>query len=97
MVTAVDVLVVLLVVLTVTARLGPAGWLAGVAFAVIGWAALADGLRRYDVRSFGAAGRFALARAVLVGGVDGARRGDHRPPAGPGGGDRRPRRGSCWP
>jgi len=69
MITAVDVLVVLLVVLTVAARLGPAGWLAGVAFGAIGWAALADGLRRSDVRSFGVVGRFALARAVLVGGV----------------------------
>jgi len=67
MVTAVDALVILLVLLTVTVRLGPAGWLAGIAFAVIGWAVLTEGLRRFDVTSFGPAGRFVLARAVVVG------------------------------
>lgn len=66
LVTAVDVLVVLLVVLTVAARLGPAGWLAGVAYAVIGWAVLTDGLRRFDEWTLDAS---TLARAVLVGGV----------------------------
>jgi hypothetical protein len=69
MVTAVDVLVILLVGLAMTTGLGPAGWLAGTAYAVIGWAALADGLRRSGVRSFGPAGRAALAKAALVGGV----------------------------
>lgn len=69
MVTAVDALVILLVLLTVTVKLGPAGWLAGIAFAVIGWAVLADALRRFDVRSFGPAGRVVLARAVVVGGL----------------------------
>ena len=69
MVTAVDGLVVVLVVLAMTTGLGPAGWLAGTAYAVIGWAALADGLRRSDTGSFGPAGRVALAKAALVGGV----------------------------
>lgn len=69
MVTAVEALVILLVVLTVAVRLGPAGWLAGVAFCVIGWVALADGRRRFDAQAFGVAGRFALARATVVGGV----------------------------
>jgi hypothetical protein len=69
MVTAVDALVIVLVLLTVTVRLGPAGWLAGLAFAVVGWAVLTEALGRFDTRSFGPAGRLVLARAVLVGGV----------------------------
>ena len=69
MVTAVDALVILLVVLTVTAGLGPVGWLAGIAFAVVGWAVLAEGLRRVGISTFGPADRVTLARAVLVGGV----------------------------
>lgn len=69
MVTALDALVIVLVVLTVAIKLGPAGWLAGVAFAVIGWAALVDGLSRYEVRTFGSVGRVTLARGVLVGGL----------------------------
>jgi hypothetical protein len=63
---AVGGLVVVLVVLTVAVRLGPAGWLGGVAFAVVGWAVVTDGLRRFDERVLDAA---TLARAVLVGGV----------------------------
>ena len=69
MITAADALVILLVVLTVGPGLGPAGWLAGVAFGVVGWAVLADGLRRSGEESFGPADRITLARAVLVGGV----------------------------
>jgi hypothetical protein len=69
MVTAVDALVVLLVVLTVAVKLGPAGWLAGVAFAVVGWAVLTDARQRYDEQTFDVAGRFVLGRSVLVGGV----------------------------
>jgi hypothetical protein len=69
MVTAVDALVILLVVLTVATGLGPAGWLAGVAFAVLGWAVLTEALRRAGETSFGPAGRLTLARSVLVGAV----------------------------
>lgn len=66
LVTAVDVLVVLLVVLTVAVKLGPAGWLAGVAYAVVGWAVLTDAVRRFDEKTLDAV---VMARAVLVGGV----------------------------
>ena len=66
LITAVDAVVVVLVVLTVAVRLGPAGWLAGVAYAVLGWAVLTDGLRRFDQPSLDPV---ILARAVLVGGV----------------------------
>jgi len=66
LVTAVDVLVVLLVVLTVTVRMGPSGWLAGVAYMVVGWAVVTDGLRRLDERTLDAS---ILASAVLAGGV----------------------------
>lgn len=69
MVTAVDALVILLVVLTVATGLGPAGWIAGIAFAVLGWAVLTESLRRSDETTFGSAGRLTLARSVLVGGV----------------------------
>jgi hypothetical protein len=69
MLTAVEALVILLVVLTAAIGLGPAGWLAGLAFAVLGWAALADGRRRFGEPPFTPAGRMTLARAVLVGGV----------------------------
>jgi hypothetical protein len=69
MMIAAGTLVVLLVALTVIARIGPAGWLAGIAFGVVGWAVLTDALRRADVSTFGPAERFTLARAVVVGGV----------------------------
>ncbi|HEX6354708.1 sulfatase-like hydrolase/transferase [Actinophytocola sp.] len=64
-----EAVLILLVGLTVATGLGPAGWLAGLAFAVLGWAALTDGLRRFEARSFTPAGRLTLGRAVLVGGV----------------------------
>jgi hypothetical protein len=66
MMTAADALVILLVVLTVVAGIGPAGWLAGLGFCVVGWAALTEGLHG---STLGAAERLTLARAVLVGGV----------------------------
>ncbi|WP_133900574.1 CDP-alcohol phosphatidyltransferase [Actinophytocola oryzae] len=64
-----DVLIVLFVVLTVAVRLGPAGWLAGIAYAVLGWAVLADGIQRYGIERLDTASRVTLARAVAVGGV----------------------------
>ena len=66
MVTAVDALVILLVVLAVSVGLGPAGWLAGIGFAVVGWAVLAEGRAGEPFESHG---RVVLARAVLVGGL----------------------------
>jgi hypothetical protein len=69
LVTALDVLVIMLIVLTVAVGLGPAGWLTGLAFAVIGWAVLTDAMQRAGEPSFSANGRVVLARAVLVGGV----------------------------
>ncbi len=61
--------VLLLVALTMTVGLGPSGWLTGVAYLVIGTAAITTGLRRFGVRSFGPADLVTLARAVLIGGV----------------------------
>lgn len=62
-------LVILLALLTIGTGLGPTGWLAGIAFGVVGWVALTAALRHYDTRSFGPADRITLGRAVLVGGV----------------------------
>lgn len=62
-------LVALLAVLTGVAGLKPPGWLAAVAFAVAGWAVLAEALPRYGVRRFGPADIVTLTRSVLVGGV----------------------------
>jgi phosphatidylglycerophosphate synthase len=62
-------LVALLAALTGIAGLKPPGWLAAVAFAVAGWAVLADALPRYGVRRFGPADIVTLTRSVLVGGV----------------------------
>ncbi|HEY0448673.1 CDP-alcohol phosphatidyltransferase family protein [Actinophytocola sp.] len=61
--------VVLLVALTMAAGLGPAGWLAGIAFATVGVAALTVGLRRFGARSFGPADLVTMTRAILAGGV----------------------------
>ncbi|KOT39864.1 membrane protein [Streptomyces caelestis] len=49
--------------------MGPAGWLTGLAFATATWAVLSRALHRSRLRSFGAANRVTLGRAVLVGGV----------------------------
>ncbi|MEJ8638507.1 CDP-alcohol phosphatidyltransferase family protein [Streptomyces sp. NPDC006475] len=49
--------------------LGLAGWLTGLAFALVTWAVLTRALSRSWLRSFGAANRVTLARATLVGGV----------------------------
>jgi phosphatidylglycerophosphate synthase len=62
-------LVALLALLTRVAGLGPPGWLAGVAFALAGWAVLAEAMPRYETRRFGPADLVTLVRAVLVGGV----------------------------
>ncbi|MEU2213275.1 CDP-alcohol phosphatidyltransferase family protein [Streptomyces hygroscopicus] len=60
---------VLLASLGLAIDLGPAGWLAGLAFAVATWAVLTRALARSWLASFGAANRVTLARATLVGGV----------------------------
>jgi phosphatidylglycerophosphate synthase len=59
----------LLAGLAATVGLGGAGWAAGVAVALLGWAALTRGLTAYGVRVFGPANCVTLTRAVLVGGV----------------------------
>ncbi|MYT33962.1 MULTISPECIES: CDP-alcohol phosphatidyltransferase family protein [unclassified Streptomyces] len=60
---------VLLAVLCRAVGLGPAGWLAGVAFAAVTGSVLARAVRGSWQRSFGPANRVTLARATLVGGV----------------------------
>jgi len=77
--------VALLVVLSLVIGLGPAGWLTGIAFTVIGWAALAVALRQFGMARFGPADLVTLTRAVLVGGVtalvvDAVERADFLPP-----------------
>ncbi|MFB9466561.1 CDP-alcohol phosphatidyltransferase family protein [Streptomyces cinereospinus] len=59
----------LLALLGSVTGLGPAGWLAGLAFAVAGWATLSRALRRSGLRPFGPANRVTLGRATLAGGV----------------------------
>jgi phosphatidylglycerophosphate synthase len=49
--------------------LGPVGWLAATAYAVVGWVALSAGLRRSGAGSLGAANRVTLVRATLIVGV----------------------------
>ncbi|MBT2392286.1 CDP-alcohol phosphatidyltransferase family protein [Streptomyces sp. ISL-1] len=61
--------VLLLVLLGTAIGLGPAGWLTGLAFALVTWAVLTRAVHRSWLRSFGAANRVTLARATLVGGV----------------------------
>lgn len=61
--------VVLLAGLAATVGLGPAGWLAGIAYAVVTCAALDCGMRRHAASTLGPADRVTLARAILVGGV----------------------------
>ncbi|WP_203870399.1 CDP-alcohol phosphatidyltransferase family protein [Plantactinospora endophytica] len=60
---------VLLAALGATVGLGPAGWLAGSAYAVVTWLLLGRALRRSGARMLGAANQVTLARATLVGGV----------------------------
>jgi phosphatidylglycerophosphate synthase len=59
---------VLLTVLAVDG-LGVAGWLAGLAYAVLGQLALAVAVRRRRMTRLGAANRVTLTRMILVGGV----------------------------
>jgi phosphatidylglycerophosphate synthase len=66
---AVLALVALLAALTGVAALTPPGWLAALAFAVAGWAVLAEALPRYGVRRFGPADLVTLTRSVLVAAV----------------------------
>ncbi|MFF9220740.1 CDP-alcohol phosphatidyltransferase family protein [Streptomyces viridosporus] len=61
--------VLLLALIGPAIGMGPAGWLTGLAFAVATWAVLSRALHRSRLRSFGAANRVTLGRAVLVGGV----------------------------
>ncbi|MET7711670.1 CDP-alcohol phosphatidyltransferase family protein [Streptomyces sp. NPDC005407] len=59
----------LLALLGTAIGLGPAGWLTGLAFALVTWAVLTRAVHRSWLSSFGAANRVTLARATLVGGV----------------------------
>jgi phosphatidylglycerophosphate synthase len=60
---------VLLAMLWAGVGLGPAGWLAGIAHAVVTWALLSAALHRSALPSLGAANRVTLTRSVLSGGV----------------------------
>lgn len=65
-------LVIQLAVLALLATgvgLGPGGWLAGTAYAVVTWALLGQGLLRPPVAGWGPADTVTLIRATLVGGV----------------------------
>jgi phosphatidylglycerophosphate synthase len=77
--------IILLALLWQGVGLGPAGWLAGIAYALVVWACLGAALRRTRSRALGAANRVTLARSLLVGGVS-ALVADHvaRDTAGPG-------------
>src|SRR5690348_2483047 len=61
--------VLLLTALTATVGLGPAGWVAGLASAVLVDVTLAHGLIRDPTGRLGPAGRVTLARATLALGV----------------------------
>jgi phosphatidylglycerophosphate synthase len=61
--------ILLLVLLGAAIGLGPAGWLTGLAFALVTWAVLTRAVHRSWLSSFGPANRVTLARATLVGGV----------------------------
>jgi phosphatidylglycerophosphate synthase len=61
--------VALFVALFLYSGLGPTAWLTGIAYLVIGSAAITTGLRRYEVTGFGPADLVTMTRAVLVGGV----------------------------
>jgi phosphatidylglycerophosphate synthase len=60
---------VLLAGLAAGVGLGPAGWLAGTAYAVVTWLVLGRALRRSGRHLLGPANQVTLARATLVGGV----------------------------
>jgi phosphatidylglycerophosphate synthase len=60
---------ILLAVLSARVGLGPAGWLAGIAYGVGLWGLLTAATRRAGTRTLGPAGLVTSARAVLVGGV----------------------------
>lgn len=57
----------LLVTLATAVGLGTAGWVTGIAFGVITWAALSRGLYRAGLDTFGPANWVTLSRATLVG------------------------------
>ncbi|MDR3079481.1 MAG: CDP-alcohol phosphatidyltransferase family protein, partial [Streptomyces sp.] len=59
----------LLALLRTVIGMGPAGWLAGLGFALATWAVLTRAVLRCRLRSFGPANRVTLGRAVLVGAV----------------------------
>ena len=56
-------------VLAAGVGLGSAGWLAGISYAVVTWAALTQALERSGARTLGPANAVTLGRATLVGGV----------------------------
>ena len=60
---------VLLVALTATVGVHPAGWLAGMAFAIVLWRLLVTALQRSGRHRLGPADTVTLARSVLIGGV----------------------------
>jgi phosphatidylglycerophosphate synthase len=60
---------ILLAVLSARVGLGPAGWLAGIAYGVGLWGLLTAATRRAGTRTLGPAGLVTSARAVLVGGM----------------------------
>jgi phosphatidylglycerophosphate synthase len=60
---------VLLVVLSTVAGLGPVGWVAGIAYLLGLWAFLSGAARRAGATALGPADIVTLSRAVLVGGV----------------------------
>ncbi|MGH3881067.1 MAG: CDP-alcohol phosphatidyltransferase family protein [Actinophytocola sp.] len=61
--------VVLFMALAMFTGIGPSGMLTGIAYLVIGCAAITTGLRRYGATSFGPADLVTLSRAILIGGV----------------------------
>lgn len=66
---AAGVQLILLALLSAGVGFGPVGWVAGAAYAAVGWAALAIGLHRSRSHTLGVADLVTLSRAVLVGGV----------------------------
>jgi phosphatidylglycerophosphate synthase len=60
---------VLLTALAATVGLSAAGWIAGVAYAIVLWFALSSGLQAAGMRALGPANQITLGRASLVAGV----------------------------
>ena len=58
---------VLLTILATTVDLGAAGWVTGVGYGLIMWAALTQGLHNVGLRALGPADWVTLIRATLVG------------------------------